>query len=64
MKLFKEQINWFQSKETINVNYVEQFLSAIDNGTELPVLTANDGAILREPTLGMGIDIVNDRFIC
>jgi hypothetical protein len=46
------------------VNYVEQFLSAIDNGTELPVLTANDGAILREPSLGMGIDIVNDRFIC
>ncbi|CAF5152821.1 unnamed protein product, partial [Rotaria sp. Silwood1] len=59
-----KQINWFQSKETINTNYVEQFLTAIQNETELPVLTENDGAIPREPSYSMAIDIVNDRFIC
>jgi len=64
MNLFKEQINWFQSKKTINVNYVEQFLSAIENGTELPILTENDGTIPREPSIGMDIDIVNNPFIC
>ncbi|CAF3332542.1 unnamed protein product [Rotaria sp. Silwood2] len=64
MALFKEQINWFQSKDTINVNYVEQFLTAIENGTELPILTENDGAIRREPSTGMGVDLLNDRFIC
>ncbi len=64
INLFKEQINWFQSKETININYVEQFLTAIENGTELPALTANDGAIPREPSIGMDIDILHDRFIC
>ena len=62
MKLFKEQINWFQSKEAINMKYVEKFVNAIENGTELPILTANDEAIPRTPLTGMGV--VNDRFIC
>jgi len=64
MNLFKEQIHWFQSKETININYIQQFLNAIENETELPVLTGNDGAIPREPSIGMGVDILNDRFFC
>jgi hypothetical protein len=64
MNLFKEHINWFQSKETININYIQQFLNAIENETELPVLTRNDGAISREPSIGLGVDILNDRFFC
>ncbi|CAF3790133.1 unnamed protein product [Rotaria sp. Silwood1] len=53
INLFKKQINWFQSKETINTNYVEQFLTAIQNETELPVLTENDGAIPRESSCSL-----------
>lgn len=64
IKLFNAQINWFQSAETINGNYLEQFITAIENGSNLPVLTEKDGAIPREASTGMGVDISNEHFIC
>ncbi|CAF1215377.1 unnamed protein product [Adineta ricciae] len=64
LNLFHEQIDWFQSIDTINAHYVEKFLDAIENGTHLPSLTKNDGAIPRQPSTTMGVDIINDMFIC
>ncbi|CAF1670393.1 unnamed protein product [Adineta ricciae] len=64
LNLFHEQIDWFQSIDTINTNYVEKFLDAIENGTHLPSLTENDGAIPRQSSTTMDVDIINDMFIC
>ena len=60
----KAQNDWFQSKETINVSYLVEFMSAIENGTNLPVLTEHHGAIAREASTSMGVDLSNEQLFC
>lgn len=57
MSLFNDQIDWFRSKDTINLKYIKEFLTAIDNGTQLPILTNTIGAIKRKPSPGIGVNI-------
>lgn len=45
-RIFNKQVDWFMSTETFDVEYVERFINAIENQSQLPTGFI-EGALLR-----------------
>lgn len=65
IELFNGQVNWWQSVDTIDINYVLAFISAIEEGTKVPTFSENDQPVYRKPSVASGIDFEEgDDFLC
>lgn len=51
--VFGTQVDWFSSRSTVDRNYMEMFIKAIENQTELPAGSI-DGAVPRASTTDIG----------
>lgn len=63
-RIFKKQVNWFDSAETVDIEYVERFINAIETQSQLPDGFIK-GAVPRAglPDVG-GADLQLTGYIC
>lgn len=54
---FYGSVDWIRSRLSIAPNFINTFLTGVNNNTELPMLGRDQGQIYRSKSIGVGADI-------
>lgn len=63
IRVFNMQVDWLLSCETIDMSYVERFITSVENGQMLPAGFL-EGAVRRRESIGFGLDIQMPFYLC
>lgn len=64
MKIFNGQVNWLMSWTSVDNQFMKTFISAIENGTKLPLIVENMSFVFRTPSTMSGVDIEISDYLC
>lgn len=62
-RVFNVQVDWFLSSKTVDMGYVERFITSIENGQLLQTGFV-EIVVERQPSIGFGLDIQIPWYLC